>query len=59
MKCKICSNKTNWDKSFGHKEFIVCPKCFELLRNKLGLVESMEAIFAIGQIIKDKEEEER
>ena len=31
MKCAICRNKTNWDESFGYNEFIVCPKCLEIL----------------------------
>lgn len=31
MKCKICKGKTNWDKSYGYWEFIVCPKCHDEL----------------------------
>lgn len=32
MKCKICGKKTTWDESFGRREFIVCPHCFEKIR---------------------------
>ena len=54
MKCAICKNETNWDESFGHSEFIVCPKCFERLerhRTALGF------ILTVGKIIKEKEAE--
>lgn len=29
MKCAICGQRTTWDESFGPKDFIVCPHCFE------------------------------
>ena len=54
MKCAICKEKTNWDSSYGWKEFIVCPKCFEAIHKKYGLVETMDIIFTLGNIIREK-----
>lgn len=53
MKCAICKNKTNWDESFGYKEFIVCPKCLEILsahKTAIGFV------LTVGRIKKKKGE---
>ena len=29
MICHICKKKTTWNKSYGRRSFIVCPKCFD------------------------------
>ena len=53
MKCAICKNKTDWDSSFGYKDFIVCPKCFEIMHNKYGADKAMSIIFTLGKIAKE------
>lgn len=62
MKCKICKQKTNWNSSFGRREFIVCPNCFnEMVRRKTTRTdksreqcrnEILTALFDIGDQVK-------
>jgi hypothetical protein len=54
MKCAICKEKTNWDSSFGYKEFIVCPSCFARIHKEYDIVETMDIIFMLGNIIREK-----
>ena len=58
MKCGICKEKTNWNKSFGYREFIICPSCFEKIHDKYDIVETMDIIFMLGGIIREKKGEE-
>lgn len=55
MKCNICHRKTNWDESYGHEEFIVCPCCFISLRKLFNddLSATMKLIFTLGEIAKE------
>ena len=57
MKCAICKEKTNWNRSFGYREFIVCPSCFESIHKKYDIVETMDIIFMLGNIIREKKGE--
>lgn len=52
MKCQICKNKTTWEKSFGYDNFIVCPKCYEAIKNEFGKdsLKAMDIILALGDI---------
>lgn len=52
MKCAICKRKTNYNKSYGYSEFIVCPKCFNELHYKYNITDTMELIFILGDIAK-------
>ena len=54
MKCAICKDKTTWNKSFGYREFIVCPSCFERIHKEYDIVETMDIIFMLGNIIREK-----
>ena len=59
MKCEICKEKTTWDESFGRREFIVCPHCFEKIR-KMTHSKSFDVtkfICAIGWIREELNEE--
>ena len=56
MKCKICGNYTHWDESFGYKEFIVCPKCFEKIHQSRDVVKTMDLIFELGKIARENKE---
>lgn len=53
MKCAICSQKTDWDSSYGYEEFIVCPACFKRLISKYTPEDTMTFIFTCGQIRRD------
>ena len=57
MKCQICKNKTTWDESFGYDNFIVCPKCHDAIKIKLGKnnFETMNIIFALGDIRRENQ----
>ena len=35
MKCSICGRETTWDESYGPKNFIACPCCFDKLMHKI------------------------
>ena len=36
MKCKICKQKTDWDSSYGKRNFLVCSNCFrEMIQQKV------------------------
>lgn len=52
MKCQICKNKTTWDESFGYNDFIVCPRCYEAIKIRLGTdnFETMNIISVLGDI---------
>lgn len=52
MKCQICKNKTTWNESFGHDNFIVCPQCYQSIKTKFGKndFKTMNIIFALGDI---------
>ena len=52
MKCDICKNKTTYNESYGHSEFIVCSKCFNELCYKYNFTDTMELIFTLGDIAK-------
>ena len=54
MKCAICKEKTSWDKSFGWKEFIVCPSCFTRIHKEYDIVKTMDIIFMLGDIVREK-----
>ena len=47
MKCAECGKKTTWDESFGGENHIVCPKCFQRIReeNKTDAIETLRIIF--------------
>lgn len=51
MKCAICGRKTNWDESYGYRNFIVCPCCYNLLKETLkdDSFTTLEIIFALGE----------
>lgn len=34
--CQVCGKYTSWDESYGHENFIICPRCMEIAREKLG-----------------------
>ena len=57
MKCKICGKRTHYDESYGYDSFIVCPKCFEHLHEKYGIVKTMNLIFALGEVAEKREKE--
>lgn len=48
MECAICNKKTDWDESYGRETFIVCPKCFGILRKTSK--DALSIIFKIGYI---------
>lgn len=52
MKCNICRRKTNWDESYGYKEFIVCPCCHKSLLElfKGDWHPTMRLIFTLGEV---------
>lgn len=52
MKCQICKNKTTWDESIGYDNFIVCPKCYEAIKDKFGKdsLKAADIIFTLGKI---------
>lgn len=52
MKCAICKSKTNWDESYGYNEFIVCPRCYDEMKVKIGKTnaKTMDIIFILGNI---------
>ena len=56
MKCAECGKKTTWDESFGEANYIVCPKCFQRIKeeNKTNGIETLRIIFEKG-IDKSKE----
>lgn len=54
MKCAICKNKTSWGESFGYSEFIVCPKCFEILENHKTALGFVLEVGKIRKIRKEK-----
>ena len=60
MKCNICHRKTNWDESYGHEEFIVCPHCFNSLQERFkgDLSATMRLIFTLGEVAKENNPEE-
>ena len=60
MKCQVCKNKTTWDESFGLEEFIVCPKCHDGIKAKLGKTNSktINIIFALGYIARENQKKE-
>lgn len=47
MKCAECGNKTTWDESYGEKNYIICPKCYEKIKkeNNGDVVATMKIIF--------------
>ena len=60
MKCNICHRKTNWDESYGHEEFIVCPRCHNSLLKRFNddWVTVMSTIFLLGEISKENSPKE-
>ena len=52
MKCAICNKKTNYDKSYGIDEFIVCSHCYERLSkyNSKNYPQVLDFIFECGYI---------
>lgn len=59
MKCQICGRRTTWDESFGHENFIVCPKCEYRLRQFFGKdwLRSIELIMCLGELREEYEKE--
>lgn len=59
MKCQICKRRTNWNESFGHESFIVCPKCEYRLRQFFGKdwFRSIELIMTLGELREEFEKE--
>lgn len=56
MKCEICKGKTNWDSSYGYREFIVCPKCHDKIYNYTkDFTTTMGIIFLLGDLRKGEE----
>lgn len=56
MKCEICKGKTNWDSSYGYREFIVCPKCHDRIYNYTkDFTTTMGIIFLLGDLRKGEE----
>ncbi len=47
MKCAECGKRTTWDESFGKENYIVCPKCFQRIReeNKTDAFGTLQIIF--------------
>jgi DNA-directed RNA polymerase subunit RPC12/RpoP len=47
MKCAECGKRTTWDESFGGENYIVCPKCFQRIReeNKTDGIGTLQIIF--------------
>ena len=56
MKCAICNCKTNWDESFGYDEFIVCPRCFNKIREMCNndTSKALDIVFKLGKYEKIK-----
>ena len=56
MKCIICNKKTNWDESFGAKDYIVCPTCYwkivKKIEKKYDLNKEESSIIALQKIHK-------
>ena len=51
MKCAICGKETHWDESYGYDEFIVCPHCFDKIREMCNndTVKSLDIVFKLGK----------
>lgn len=47
MKCSKCGNKTTWDESYGEKNRLVCPICFDKLlkQNNNNVMKTLKEIF--------------
>ena len=47
MKCSKCGNKTTWNKSYGVKHNLICPKCFDKLvkQNNNNVMKTLKEIF--------------
>lgn len=47
MKCAECGKKTTWDESFGGENYIICPECFQRIKeeNKTNAFETLKIIF--------------
>lgn len=56
MKCAICGRKTNWNESYGYENFIVCPCCFNFIKEetKKESWEVLELIFILGKAKKNQ-----
>jgi len=58
MRCKICGNKTDWDSSFGHEKFIICPQCYHRL-NPTRDWKIHVTLCRIGVLITEKKKENK
>ena len=47
MKCAECGKRTTWDESFGGENYIVCPKCFQRIKeeNNGDSIKTLQIIF--------------
>lgn len=56
--CQVCGNETDWDVSFGQKDFIVCPHCFTQLMEKQNATAAdvLRMIFTMSDIRKEQNE---
>lgn len=55
--CQICGKVTDWDESYGPENFIMCPRCMRITRNKLACSGSdvIAMLCALGEIRKESE----
>lgn len=56
MKCAICGKRTNWDESYGYDEFIVCPHCFDKIKEMCNddISKALDIVFKLGRYEKIK-----
>lgn len=52
MKCKLCKNKTTWDTSIGHENFIVCDDCWHKMADltKVSPNKILSIVLIMGNI---------
>lgn len=53
--CQVCGKYTDWNESYGHENFIICPQCMRVAREKLGcsIIDVIGISCAFGEIRKE------
>lgn len=55
--CQVCGKRVHWDDSYGHTDFIICPRCMRITREKLGYstIDIIGISCVFGEIRKENE----